>query len=105
MVDVWGKDSQLCKLDFHSVNGWMVHGVNGHHFQSVPQAVCIVMKANYMLAALVSWCRQDDATTPGIQYMVELTLNVPQLKVKFQLFEVSNLSIQFSPCKIVNTVV
>lgn len=66
VVDVWGKDSQHYKLDFHLINGWMVHGVNGHHFQSVPQAVCIAMKADYMLEALVSWYRQDGATTPGI---------------------------------------
>jgi hypothetical protein len=86
VVDVWGEDSQHCKLDFHSISGWMVHGVNGHHFQSVPQAVCTVMKAGYMLAAQVSWYQQEDATTPGMQYKMKLTPKIPQLKDKVQLF-------------------
>lgn len=51
----------------------MVHGVNGHHFQTVPQAVCTVMRVDYMLAVQVSWYQQDDATTPGKQYTAELS--------------------------------
>jgi hypothetical protein len=56
----------------------MVHGVNGHHFQSVPQAVCTVMRGDYMLAAQVSWYQRDDATTPGMQFTVD-TLHAAQI--------------------------
>jgi hypothetical protein len=73
VVGVWGEDFQHFKLDIHPIRGWMVHGVNGHHFQSVPQAVCTVMKDDCMLAAQASWCQQDDATTPGMQYVIQLS--------------------------------
>jgi len=51
----------------------MVHGVNGHHFQNVPQAVCTAMKDDYMLGVRASWFQQDDATIPGMQYVRELS--------------------------------
>lgn len=73
MVGVLGEDFQHFKLDFRLIKGWMVHGVNGHHFQSVPQAVCTVMKDGYMLGAQASWYQQDDATTQGMQYVLELS--------------------------------
>jgi hypothetical protein len=76
VVGVWEEDSQHYKLDFHPVNRWTVHGVNGHRFQSVPQAACIVMKGDCMLAVQVSWYQQDDVTTPGMQHTVKLTLDV-----------------------------
>jgi sensor domain CHASE-containing protein len=81
VVGVWGEDFQHFKLDFHPIKGLMVRGVNGHHFQSVPQAVFTVMKDNYMLAAQASWYQQDDATTPGMQYVIEL-----MVVIKFQTF-------------------
>ena len=73
MVGVLEEDFQHFKLDFHPIKGWMVHGVNGHHFQSVPQAVCTVMKDDYMLGAQASWYQQDDATIPGMQYVTEIS--------------------------------
>lgn len=73
VVGVLGEDFQHFKQDFHPIKGWMVLGVNGHHFQSVPQAVCTVTKDDYMLGAQASWYQPDDAIIPGTQYVIELS--------------------------------